>query len=220
MTLGSRRNLCTNPDVKALKSDTRINDACLDLNQSKSKSKSKTKSRVAAKSGGAAAAAEDEDGDEDRNALDDGRDSGKKRRLDGTEGGGPRKKGGGVKSRNTGCPFKDMSGAVADMALAEVRDIEEIVTSAKEAGACAYYGTRQAATMAQLVVMPYTAMIHKPTRESLGISLKGHVVVFDEAHNIIETINATHSVQVTASQVKAAANQVVSNPLDEATCAP
>lgn len=38
-------------------------------------------------------------------------------------------------------------------------------------------------------------------RDSLGIELKGNVVVLDEAHNIIETINSVHSARVTSEQV-------------------
>ena len=38
VSLGSRKNLCVNPAVKSLRSESRINDACLDL---KEKSKKK-----------------------------------------------------------------------------------------------------------------------------------------------------------------------------------
>lgn len=53
----------------------------------------------------------------------------------------------------------------------------------------------------QLVVLPYQTLLHRPTRESVGIKLKGNVVIIDEAHNLIETINNIHSIEIKISQV-------------------
>ncbi len=38
--------------------------------------------------------------------------------------------------------------------------------------ACPYYGARKSIGAAQLVVLPYHSIIHKLTRDSLGITLK------------------------------------------------
>lgn len=43
-------------------------------------------------------------------------------------------------------------------------DIEELVGLAVAQDACAYYGSRTAAPLAELVVMPYTSLLHKETR--------------------------------------------------------
>lgn len=53
----------------------------------------------------------------------------------------------------------------------------------------------------QLVVMPYTVLLSRETRAALGIRLEGAVVIVDEAHNIVEAINAVHSKRVTLSEV-------------------
>ena len=65
-----------------------------------------------------------------------------------------------------------------------------------------------AAAATAKIVLPYTSLLHKGTRESLGLSLRGSVVILDEAHNIIETINSVHSARVTWAQVAAAHDQV------------
>jgi len=57
-------------------------------------------------------------------------------------------------------------------------------------------------------VLPYTSLLHKPTRQSLGVDLRGSVVILDEAHNIIETINAVHSAEVRLAAVSAASEQL------------
>ena len=45
-------------------------------------------------------------------------------------------------------------------------------------------------------------LLQKTSREALNISVKGHVVIIDEAHNLIDTISNIHSVSVTLVQLK------------------
>ena len=52
-----------------------------------------------------------------------------------------------------------------------------------------------------MVILPYQTLLHKSTRETVGINLKDSVVIIDEAHNVIETINNVHSVEVSLLQV-------------------
>lgn len=54
----------------------------------------------------------------------------------------------------------------------------------------------------QLVVMPYAALLSRETRAAMGVRLEGAVVVIDEAHNIVEAINAVHSKKLTLSEVR------------------
>jgi chromosome transmission fidelity protein 1 len=54
----------------------------------------------------------------------------------------------------------------------------------------------------QLVVLPYTSLLHKNTREGLGLELRGNVVIIDEAHNIFEAMNAMHSETLTLGQLE------------------
>ena len=58
--------------------------------------------------------------------------------------------------------------------------------------------------------MPYSMLINKDTRESLGVSLRDNIVICDEANNIVEAINAMHSVTVTATELTAASQAVAS----------
>lgn len=54
---------------------------------------------------------------------------------------------------------------------------------------------------AQIVVLPYQMMLHSGTRESMGVRLTNCVVVFDEAHNLLDTINAMYTASLSAQQV-------------------
>lgn len=75
-------------------------------------------------------------------------------------------------------------------------------------GACSYYGTRKAVPAAHVVLVPYASLIHKGTREALGVEVKGNVIVIDEAHNLIETINNIYSCEITSSKLGCAHSQL------------
>ncbi|GAA5928913.1 DNA helicase [Sporobolomyces koalae] len=88
-----------------------------------------------------------------------------------------------------------------DQALASVRDIEDIEDLGRKLDTCPYYGTRRSVKTAEVVTLPYNMLMQKTAREALGISLNNHVVVIDEAHNLIDSILSLHSVSITLSQI-------------------
>ena len=57
-------------------------------------------------------------------------------------------------------------------------------------------------------VLPYNTLLHKPTRDAIGLRLKGSVVIVDEAHNLLDTITHIHSAEVTGRQLCAAHAQL------------
>eukprot|EP01083_Nonionella_stella_P264951 898105_1 len=154
VTLGSRKNMCINDDVLALKSLSKINDQCLDLRDKKKKSKG---------------------------------------------------------SSSSGCSFHSLTlqSRFRDHLLTgPVRDMEDIVTLGKQLDACPYYGTRKAVAHAHLIAMPYTCLLQKSMRESLGVKVKDNVIIIDEAHNLIETLNQVHSYSVTLGDLQRAYSQL------------
>ncbi|CEQ40378.1 SPOSA6832_02011 [Sporobolomyces salmonicolor] len=90
-----------------------------------------------------------------------------------------------------------------DKALASVHDIEDIEDLGRKTQTCPYYGSRKAVKSAEVVTLPYNMLMQKSAREALGISLKDHIVVIDEAHNLIDSILALHSISITSSQLLA-----------------
>ena len=77
-------------------------------------------------------------------------------------------------------------------------DIEDIVKKGEELSACPYYATRFAAQSMHVLALPYQALLHKSTREALGISLKENVVIIDEAHNLLESLASVQSIELNA----------------------
>ncbi|XP_004343844.2 hypothetical protein CAOG_07120 [Capsaspora owczarzaki ATCC 30864] len=109
-----------------------------------------------------------------------------------------------------GCPYltNDSVSTLRDSILVHTTDIEELVNRGKKMGACAYYASRRAIRAAHLVALPYQMLLHHSTREALGINLSNQVVIVDEAHNVMETLNDIYSVTITLAVIRAAQSQL------------
>jgi chromosome transmission fidelity protein 1 len=64
---------------------------------------------------------------------------------------------------------------------------------------CPYYGSRRAVPAVDVILAPYSSVLLPDARNSLGIELQGSVVVFDEAHNLLDAINGAHSTAVSGA---------------------
>ncbi|KJE96860.1 hypothetical protein CAOG_007120 [Capsaspora owczarzaki ATCC 30864] len=108
------------------------------------------------------------------------------------------------------CPYltNDSVSTLRDSILVHTTDIEELVNRGKKMGACAYYASRRAIRAAHLVALPYQMLLHHSTREALGINLSNQVVIVDEAHNVMETLNDIYSVTITLAVIRAAQSQL------------
>ena len=82
-----------------------------------------------------------------------------------------------------------------------MQDIEDLHTLGEDMSICSYYGTRESVPLAQIVTVPYSMLLSKDTRETLGIVLDNNIVIFDEGHNIVDAINNTYKVEITSKQL-------------------
>ncbi|KAF2108306.1 TFIIH basal transcription factor complex helicase subunit [Lophiotrema nucula] len=128
------------------------------------------------------------------------------------------------------CPFmptketEPLVNDFRDYALAKVRDIEDLGSLGKKLGICPYYASRpatkscevgisimqvfHATNREQIVTLPYPLLLQKSAREALNLSLKDHVVIIDEAHNLMDAIIGIYSVSVTLDQIQRARMQL------------
>ncbi|CCE90999.1 DNA helicase TDEL_0C01100 [Torulaspora delbrueckii] len=99
-----------------------------------------------------------------------------------------------------GCPYHQPSSTSSnlfrDHTFTQVQDIEELAELGRSLHICPYYATRGSLENAEIITLPYQYLLSESTRTSLGINLKDSIVVIDEAHNLIETINSIHSAQI------------------------
>ncbi|KAG9574816.1 ATP-dependent RNA helicase CHL1, partial [Aureobasidium melanogenum] len=112
------------------------------------------------------------------------------------------------------CPFvpnKENEGSVLDFqhhALAKIRDIEDLGALGKKLGVCPYYAARPAVKPSEIVTLPYPLLLQKTAREALGLSLKNHIIIIDEAHNLMDAISSIHTVEVSIQQLQLARAQL------------
>ncbi|KAL2788349.1 helicase C-terminal domain-containing protein [Aspergillus keveii] len=89
-----------------------------------------------------------------------------------------------------------------DHALATVKDIEDLGKLGTKMGLCPYYASRPVINHSEIVTLPYPLLLQRSAREALNLSIKDHVIIIDEAHNLMDAISGIHSVTVTLSQLK------------------
>ncbi|KAK0249516.1 hypothetical protein B0A54_15903 [Friedmanniomyces endolithicus] len=96
-----------------------------------------------------------------------------------------------------------------DHTLAKVRDIEEMAQVGTRLGVCPYYASRTVIESAEMVTLPYPLLLQKTAREALGISLRGHIVIIDEAHNLMNAIEGIYSTQISEVQLNRARDSLL-----------
>ncbi|KAF2436023.1 putative DNA helicase [Tothia fuscella] len=112
------------------------------------------------------------------------------------------------------CPFmptKETEALVNDFrdhALASIKDIEDLGAVGKELGICPYYASRPAVRPSEIVTLPYPLLLQKSAREALNLSLKDHVVIIDEAHNLMDAITGIYSIAVLMVQLQRGRGQL------------
>jgi chromosome transmission fidelity protein 1 len=95
-----------------------------------------------------------------------------------------------------------------DIILSDIYDIEELASLGIMHENCPYYGSRSASKMAQIITLPYNLLIQKSSREALGLNLKDSIIIFDEAHNIIDTITNTYSFMLDSEMIVRAISDI------------
>lgn len=176
ISLASRAHMCINSSVNSSKSDLAISEKCLELQR---------KSVLPEE-------------------LDLGEGDSRKRQRS--------------SSHSNSCPFHNSSreSRFVEHSFGKIRDIEELADLGTQIKACPYYGnhycsslfdnfiegSRAAIKAAQVICLPYTMILSKEQRNSLGISLAGNIIIFDEAHNIVDAANNIHSAEITTHELR------------------
>ncbi|WEW60392.1 ATP-dependent DNA helicase chl1 [Emydomyces testavorans] len=95
-----------------------------------------------------------------------------------------------------------------DHVLARVQDIEDIGKIGKRMRICPYYASRSVIEHSEIITLPYPLLLQKSAREALNISLKDHIIIIDEAHNLTDVIANIHSVTISLTQFRTALDQL------------
>eukprot|EP00889_Picochlorum_renovo_P005460 jgi/Picre1/32490/NNA_007836.t1 len=162
VSLGSRKQLCINPDVKKFASPAIINERCMDLQNSSVRLE---------------------------------KDNGKS-----------------AKKKTCKCAYlkrgSQADDTMKDMILSEPMDIEDLADLGQKRLICPYYASRDAAAEADIILAPYSSLLVAETREALGLNIRDNVIIVDEAHNLVDAINNSHSTSLTREDLEVAICQV------------
>ncbi|KAL8735596.1 MAG: hypothetical protein Q9166_000765 [cf. Caloplaca sp. 2 TL-2023] len=108
-------------------------------------------------------------------------------------------------SRKNLCINHNVLGAGSTMAINE-RCLDLQQPSIPQEKKCPFLPNKENEVL--VVTLPYQLLLQKSAREALGISLKGHVIVIDEGHNLMDAITNIHSIAVTQSQLHRCRSQL------------
>src|SRR5690606_29435272 len=88
------------------------------------------------------------------------------------------------------CSFKNREKVVglSNILSSRICTIAEAADVGAKTRACGYYASREVLKQADIVCLPYNFVLDKGARESMGIELTGSLVIFDEAHNIVQAV--------------------------------
>lgn len=182
-----RSRLCVHPRVSKLGSDAAMADACADLLQRATNSTgSAPRSAPALESAGS---------DDEDSAGAGGTAS------------GCASSGGGC---TTGCPYLQPArqAAIESLLLAAPSDVERAARYGQVLDTCGYFGSRRALKHAQVIVAPYGLILSQAHRQALGIDLSQSIIVFDEAHNIVDAVCEAHGASISGAALAAATKQL------------
>ena len=70
----------------------------------------------------------------------------------------------------------------------EIKDIEDLLKFGEEFNICPYYATHISINTSQFIISPYNNILNKRIKNNININLQNNIIIFDEAHNIIENI--------------------------------
>lgn len=93
--------------------------------------------------------------------------------------------------------------------ISEVMDIEETIGICKSETCCPYYASRYSVSDADIVFLPYQMLLHKRTRDQLGLQLEESVIIIDEAHNLLDSIMTMNSATITLGQLSRLRQQLM-----------
>ncbi|GMH95828.1 hypothetical protein TrST_g12226 [Triparma strigata] len=91
---------------------------------------------------------------------------------------------------SSSCSFKKETkiNDLAFHATSQGSDIEDLCKLGEGTGSCGYYASRKGLAVSRVVCMTYGNFFSEDSRRSLGVDLRGSVVVVDEAHNVPEAL--------------------------------
>ncbi|OHT10150.1 helicase [Tritrichomonas foetus] len=88
-------------------------------------------------------------------------------------------------------------------------DIEDLCRYGESHQVCPYFSCREAIKHSDIVLLPYQTLFQQSTRENMGISVDNSYIVVDEAHNLVDALNALYTVSLTYNDIEVSCNKLM-----------
>lgn len=101
-----------------------------------------------------------------------------------------------------GCPYYNRQKDPAfkehlDLLMSrKILDVEDLFKAGTDSQCCPYFSSRYLVQPASLIITPYNTVLDKTAREAYEIDLSDNIIIFDEAHNILDFVKQMNSVQI------------------------
>lgn len=81
-------------------------------------------------------------------------------------------------------------------------DLEDFVRVCRRKQICPYFGARELLQNSEIVFCPYNYLVDPMIRSALNISLKGNIIIMDEAHNIEDSAREAANRNISISDLQ------------------
>lgn len=84
----------------------------------------------------------------------------------------------------------------------KIHDVQDLKLLGEHLKICPYYSVRDNLKLSEVISMPYQMLLDESTRETLKVKVKDSIIIVDEAHNLLDTINALNSASLSLPDLK------------------
>ncbi|KGG51150.1 hypothetical protein DI09_43p250 [Mitosporidium daphniae] len=86
-------------------------------------------------------------------------------------------------------------------------DIESLYEEGEKLHLCPYYASHSLLPTIEFIAVPYNFIIQPSVRKSLSLNLKDSILIFDEAHNIVDCVKGIFNQSISLIQITSLSSQ-------------
>lgn len=89
-----------------------------------------------------------------------------------------------------------------------ILDIEDLCKLGQTHRFCPYYMSNELKGQADIIFMPYNYVLDPRSRKGLGLEMRNHIIILDEAHNVEKMCEESASIQLKSSDIALAIEEI------------
>ena len=112
---------------------------------------------------------------------------------------------------NSKCPFYDENSfkKFSHHIHEAPMDIEDLYRYGESHSVCPYFSCREAIKHSDVILLPYQTLFQQNTRDALNLSIDRSYIVVDEAHNLVDALNALYTVSIVVEDIEKTCDNIL-----------